>query len=130
MCLLSPCLANKTKDVAERMNEMTDKLWREIMLHDERCNYIIDDYQIRLKNPAALSLVATAERRLPLALDLKSKVLINRTPTRFITSDRPVVKYNQYLEKTKHPGGNVELFTNGPQVFLSNFASSYTSLLR
>jgi hypothetical protein len=109
-------LANRTKDVAEQIKEMSDKMIREIMRQDERFKDNIDDYRIYPKNPAALALTSTAER-LPLAMDLRAKLLLNKTTTKFITSDNPVVKYNQFLEERKHPGGNVGLFTKGLQIF-------------
>jgi len=109
-------LSHRTKDVAEEVKEMTDKMWREFMRYDDRFKDVIDNYRIYPKYPAAMALIASAER-IPLALDLKAKLLINATPTKFISSDNPVVKYNQFLEQRKHPGGNVGLLTKGLQVF-------------
>ncbi|MBK6731496.1 MAG: DUF4238 domain-containing protein [Bacteroidetes bacterium] len=44
-------------------------------------------------------LFATISNILPMMVDLDYKLIINKTTTSFITSDLPIVKYNQYLEK-------------------------------
>lgn len=36
---------------------------------------------------------------------------------KFITSDNPCNRYNQYLEKRNHPGGHLGLFSKGLQLF-------------
>lgn len=51
-------------------------------------------------------------------LDLEIKLFRNRTNVPFIISDNPIVKYNQYLEKRKHPGGNTGYGSLGLQIFV------------
>jgi hypothetical protein len=50
--------------------------------------------------------------------DLKAILLKNETKQPFITSDNPVVKYNQYLEKRKQHGGITGYIQIGLQIFL------------
>jgi hypothetical protein len=50
--------------------------------------------------------------------DLKTKLILNQTETPFITSDNPVVKYNQFLEQRKWPGGITGYGSVGLQLFL------------
>lgn len=50
--------------------------------------------------------------------DLTCKLLINNTSTPFITSDYPVVKYNQFLEEKKHPQSNTGYGAVGLQIFV------------
>lgn len=109
-------MANRTKDAAEQVKEITNKMVKEFMSYDETLKGKIEELRFYPQNPAAMALEATLTR-LPLAFDLKVKLLINKTPIKFITSDHPVVKYNQFLEQRKHPGGNVGLATKGLQIF-------------
>lgn len=122
--LLTFCLvmANRTNDAAEQVKELTDKLVRELMSYDEKLKNKLEDVRFYPKNPAALAIEATMNK-LPLALDLKMKLLINKTPLKFITSDHPVIKYNQYLEQRKHPGGKVGLAAKGLELFFPISAS-------
>lgn len=50
-------------------------------------------------------------------VDLKLKLLINNTSVPFLTSDNPVVKYNQFLEQKKWNGGMTGYGLVGLQIF-------------
>jgi hypothetical protein len=50
--------------------------------------------------------------------DLSVKLLINNTMTPFLTSDNPVVKYNQYLEVRNYPYGWIGYGTVGLQIII------------
>lgn len=50
--------------------------------------------------------------------DLDFKLLINETKYPFITSDFPIVKYNQFLEKKKFPHGKTGYGNIGLQIFI------------
>lgn len=110
-------LASRTKDSAERVKELTNKLMQEVVRNDHRFKSYADKYEVHPKNPAAMAIAAAAER-LRFAFDLKPKLLLNKTPVKFITSDNPVAKYNQFLEQRRHPGGHLGMFSKGLQVFL------------
>ncbi len=51
-------------------------------------------------------------------VDLGFKLLINKTSTPFITSDYPIVKYNQLLEDKKHQGGKTGYGSKGLQIIV------------
>jgi hypothetical protein len=53
-----------------------------------------------------------------LAIDLAYKLLCNRTPLPFVTSDHPAVFYNQFMEHRKRYGSNTGLAVKGLQLFL------------
>ncbi len=50
--------------------------------------------------------------------DLSYKLLINKTETPFITSDFPIIKYNQFLEKKKWKYGKTGYGNTGLQMFV------------
>lgn len=50
--------------------------------------------------------------------DLKYKLLRNNTSTPFLSSDFPVIKYNQFLEKKRWPFGKTGYGTIGVQIFI------------
>jgi hypothetical protein len=52
------------------------------------------------------------------ALDLKWKLLENRTRRLFIASDNPAVRYNQFLEKRHFLASNTGVASKGLQIFL------------
>ena len=51
-----------------------------------------------------------------ICIDLEFKILLNDTNIPFITSDNPVVKYNQYLEKRKFHGSATGFSSVGLQL--------------
>jgi hypothetical protein len=53
-----------------------------------------------------------------MALDLRWKLLQNKTDLPFITSDHPAVRYNQFLEPRIRSGSNTGLVARGLQMFL------------
>ena len=112
----SMIMASRTKDAAEEINAMTDQMGKLIMSGNDEFKEKLDDYVLRYKNAAAIA-IATTAKCLPITFDLKLKLLINKSRHYFITSDNPVVKYNQFLEERKHFGGHVGLATKGLQIF-------------
>lgn len=104
----------RTKFQADLTNDMIDKLIKQIFKHDKRFN---DNIKIGLNKASALPMSALKDS-IPMTLDLKFKLIKNNSKTPFITSDNPVVKYNQLLEKRKQPGGITGLASRGLQIFL------------
>lgn len=109
-------MANRTKDASEGLKEMNDKFDQEILSYGDQYKNEIEDLRLNSINPIAQSLEITAEL-IHFAFDLKAKLLINKTNCLFITSDNPVIKYNQYLESRNHPGGHCGIATKGLQIF-------------
>lgn len=62
--------------------------------------------------------LSTFEGIVNITNDLEYKLIINTTETPFISSDFPIVKYNQYLEAVKWPHGREGYSTAGLQIFI------------
>jgi hypothetical protein len=75
----------------------------------------LDDYIIGIKDVAQYSL-SMVTQYYPLLLDLGYKLLTNKTEVEFVTSDNPVVMYNQLLSFRKL-GSNTGLYSKGLQIF-------------
>lgn len=115
--LFSMLLSFRTKNSAEHMNEVVDKMFQEIKKYDslfDNPNY--NKIYFRLKNPSAYSLGIIAKEVFK-AYDLGVKLVVNKSNKKFIISDHPAVLYNQFLEDRKHPGGHLGMFTKGLQLF-------------
>lgn len=106
----------RTKSHENLTNESIDKFYKQVYKDDIRVKDTLEDISIGIENAATFA-ISTLPKILPLALDLKSKLIINSTRTPFITSDNPVMKYNQYLERKKHPGGITGIECKGLQIF-------------
>jgi hypothetical protein len=106
----------RTKYSADVTDEQTDKFVKIALAHDERID--IEDLNkitITQSNPIALPLRAMAEA-VPIAHDLRFKVLRNGTSIDFVTSDNPVVFRNQHLWNRKDLS-NIGLASRGLQIF-------------
>ncbi|PSB29751.1 hypothetical protein C7B70_17685 [Chlorogloea sp. CCALA 695] len=55
---------------------------------------------------------------LPFTFDLHFKLIVNQTRKPFITSDHPVVLYNQFLEDKKSYGSNTGIACKGLEIFI------------
>ncbi len=91
---------NRTKHTGEEYNEQTNKILK-IMARDRpEVLSALENWRVVAKKPTAIPLygVPTA---LVFAIDLDIKFVRNRSKEPFITSDHPVVYYNQYMENCK-----------------------------
>ncbi len=100
-------------------NELTDTLnkafhavWKFQNDYEEKYK----DLSLRQENPVLLSL-ANAERGLPLMEHLSCKLLVNLSYLPFITSDNPIVTYNQFMEMKGHYTGATAIVAKGLQIF-------------
>lgn len=102
----------------EQMKEFRDKFLHELDSYgDEEMAMRIKEYKQKAPNITEFTL-SNVSNSIKRTFDLKVKLLINTTVTPFITSDHPVIRYNQFLEMRRHPGGNAGLAAKGLQVFL------------
>ena len=99
----------RTKYAAESLNEMNDRLMGYIYRG-------IDKYKISLKDAPLVSLGISIQGY-PLLLDLNYKLLVNKTEVEFVTSDNPVVFYNQFFSFRENVS-STGVRTKGLQVFL------------
>ena len=107
----------RTVYLAQSLDEMNDRMTKHLFGTTAKAAGIdLDQFTIGFKDVPRYALAHTVESY-PLLLDLHFKLLINRTGVEFVTSDNPVVLYNQlfYFRKS---GSNTGLAQKGLQVFL------------
>jgi hypothetical protein len=109
----------RTKEMANAHNDIADKFLKAVLEKEGSFDQeALKAVTIELTEPAQLALSSAAQSYY-LLLDLKMKVLINSTEVEFVTSDNPVIFYNQYLEKSDpRLGSNTGLVSKGLQIFL------------
>jgi len=108
-------LHNRTLYSAEEFDEISNKLLQNILSKDSRFSETLNSTKIVSDNPTLIPL-QVAEELLPIAFDLKYKLLLNNTENNFITSDNPVIFYNQFLKKRKAFGGIAGLGVKGLEI--------------
>jgi hypothetical protein len=67
--------------------------------------------------PITSVMLRIAIKGLPICQDLRSKLICNRTSSPFITSDHPVVFYNQFYESVGRSFSTAGMATRGLQLF-------------
>ncbi len=106
----------RTTFSASAINEVLDKLMKHLLREEAMAKGIdIEKFAIQAKNAVQLALRAYIQGY-PLLLDLGYKLLVNKTGTEFVTSDNPVVFYNQFLS-FRPLGGNAGLAQKGLLIF-------------
>jgi hypothetical protein len=108
--------AERTSYAADMVNESIDKLLRVTFRQDKSTNAYLSNSKIELERPTTY-LLNIASKLFPIIADLGIKILKNNTEIKFITSDNPVVKYNQFMALKKWPGGHTGWAAIGLQVF-------------
>jgi hypothetical protein len=116
--------AERTMYSAEETNEMIGKFVMAIMEKHPRFKEEMKKVTIGIKDPALFRLGMAGEF-IPFTLDLEIKLLLNRTGKPFITSDNPIVKYNQLLEARDWPGSHCGWAVKGLQTMLPLNASNH-----
>ncbi len=107
---------SRTPYAAAEAVESANKIFRAIYADDPRLKSAAEEYQLVPKN-APQAAMSVSHWLFPVAFDLKYKLLKNKTPEPFITSDNPVIYYNQFLEKRRPYLSNTGLQSLGLQVF-------------
>ena len=110
-------LRARTVYTAEEQAEMTDKFIKIIFKNSGYSDDLLDSISAKYQFPTSVSIYAAAKAHF-LAMDLRYKVIRNRTGIPFLTSDNPVVYYNQFLETRKYFGCNIGIAIKGFQIFL------------
>jgi len=110
-------LQTRTQYAVDQGNEMADKIFKTIFYKDERLKDSVDDIKINIRN-APQNILGIAAMCIPITFDLSYKILYNKCNVGLLTSDNPVVFYNQFLESRKTIGSNVGFSTKGLQIFL------------
>jgi hypothetical protein len=107
----------RTRNAAKETNDMLDLTIKHLFKdHPSLDGIDMSNYRIELEDPVLLNL-QTSLKSFVVAQDLKCKLIINESKLPFITSDHPVVRYNQFLEKRMYPDGKIGLASKGLQIF-------------
>ena len=88
-------------------------------IYTQKFDGLIDHSSVKLDDTDAVIMsIAHAFKALPIVQDLQFKLLLNATQLPFITSDNPVILYNQYLESRTPNQPITGLATSGLQILL------------
>ncbi|GLI09664.1 hypothetical protein YDYSG_56960 [Paenibacillus tyrfis] len=117
MLIFIMILSARTEQSADTQNETADKIFKEIFKYDSRVKDFLDQVVVGWGDNAPLVSIRFAVESIPVLFDLEFKLLVNRTDVPFITSDQPVVLYNQFLERRKAFGGITGYAVKGLQIF-------------
>ena len=74
------------------------------------------DIRLKHEHPVLMTLMETA-KGLPFMSHLTCKIIVNQSSLAFITSDNPVVKYNQLMELRGLQNGTTGIACKGLQIF-------------
>jgi len=108
---------SRTKYAAIKFNQMADRFAKLVLRHEGSVDKsVLDKVTISFNNAPHL-LVGSAGEMIPLVYDLRCKLIVNKSMYNFITSDNPVVLYNQYMHQSKY-GSALGLASEGLQIFL------------
>ena len=108
--------ASRTEAAVQDLEFTIDRLTQLAFKNDRRVKDFLPYLRIGLQNPAAMQLNITAKFA-PLIFDLNLKLFINKTRHEFVTSDNPVVSYNQLVEYLRWPGSGTGWGMMGLQIF-------------
>lgn len=116
LCFHIATQAYRTQYAVDALNEITDGMMREIMKHDRRVTQdMLEQVKFGYADPALIS-IGHAAQGFPLLMDLECRVLLAPRHTEFITSDNPVVMYNQFM-MWRTDGSNTGIASKGLQIF-------------
>jgi hypothetical protein len=110
-------LKSRTLYSAKEHQEMVEKSIKTIYSKNSRLKNHLNNFRIVVNSPTRLALSSVAQC-LPIAYDLDYKLLINQTDISFITSDNPVIYYNQFMELKKAFASGTGLACKGLEIFL------------
>lgn len=116
LCFHIATQAGRTQYAADTVNALTDGMMREHLKHDPSVTQdMLAQVRFGYDNPA---LISTAQGALsfPLLMDLECRMLLAPRGTEFITSDNPVVMYNQFM-MWRTDGSNTGIASKGLQIF-------------
>lgn len=116
LCFYIATQAGRTQYAADALNAFTDGMMREILKHDSSITQeMLAQVRFGYDDPALIS-IRQGALHFPLIMDLECRVLLAPRGTEFITSDNPVVKYNQFM-MWRTDGSNTGIASKGLQIF-------------
>jgi len=102
---------------SQRTNESFDSLVKEIYGKSNEFKEVLKESTFFIKNAIGIS-ISMLKKGLEFCGDLSYKLIVNKTSVPFITSDNPLVKYNQFMEMNQYPRGSTGFASLGLQMFL------------
>lgn len=116
LCILTLLQNARTAYASDAMDELTDKMLKQVIGKDPKFPAeMLDQVKIVNKDPANFS-IQIMLRLYHMIMDLDYRLLIAHEGSQFITSDNPVVLYNQLLEFEAY-GSKTGLACKGLQIF-------------
>ena len=116
LCVMTLLQNARTAYASDTMDEFSDKMWKQILAKDPRVSSeMLGKVRIANTDPANFA-VFTMLRLYHLIMDLDYRLLLAHEGSEFITSDNPVVLYNQLLE-FEPMGSKTGLACKGLQIF-------------
>ena len=107
----------RTKRSANKINQLIDIIHKKVLTLDSKFNDVdIEEYEFGYDTPSIMSLKLLPEMAEAID-DLDMHLVIIKNNRSFITSDNPVIRYNQYCEGIPDVGTNGGL-SRGLQIFL------------
>lgn len=106
----------RTMYARDEYDEATSKALNIALGNHPQLGRYIDRVNIRMKDPLCRTLGSVAECW-PMVRDLRCRLIAAKAETVFVTSDNPVVPYNQFLEEKGAKGGITGLAQKGLQFF-------------
>ena len=116
ICILTLLQYARTAYSADALDDLADGFWRNVLAKDPRVQpEMLEKVRIGNTDPANLA-VSIMLRHYHLIMDMSFRLLIAHPAREFITSDNPVVFYNQLLEFERF-GASTGLVHKGLQIF-------------
>lgn len=116
LCIFTILQNARTAYASDAMDEFSDKMWKQVLEKDPRVSpEMLEKVRIGNRDPANFAIV-TMLRLYHLIMDLDYRLLLAHEGSEFITSDNPVVLYNQLLE-FESIGSKTGLACKGLQIF-------------
>jgi hypothetical protein len=107
--------AERTKASADDLEKMFDQLLKTAFKDHPKVKDYLPYVELKIKEPASEKL-GISSRFVPLILDLRAKLILNTSEHEFVTSDNPVIRYNQFFELRRWPGSGAGWANPGLQV--------------
>ncbi len=116
LCILTLLQSARTAYASDAMDEFSDKMWKQVLEKDPRFPpEMLEKVRIVHTDPANFA-VSTMLGLYHLIMDMDYRLLLAHEDSEFITSDNPVVRYNQLLE-FEPMGSKTGLACKGLQIF-------------
>lgn len=108
----------RNPESADYIHQSANIIMQELLKRHDKFKDFAEDYEMVFNSAIQFSL-SREQKSLLYFGDLKFKVIENHSNIPFITSDNPLIKYNQYYESKSIHTGATGLACNGIQLFFA-----------